>query len=80
MLTKLEPYKLRPAPDDLPDRWMTGTQNHEGIAGVMAAVESLADLGRSVDAEAASRPAALRAAFESLRKYQRGRRPLSRLP
>ena len=25
---------------------MTGTQNHEGIAGVLAAIEYLADLGR----------------------------------
>src|SRR5262249_18577151 len=32
-LEELEPYKLRPAPDTLPDRWMTGTQNHEGLAG-----------------------------------------------
>ena len=36
----------RPA-DTLPDRWMTGTQNHEGIAGVLAAIEYLADLGRA---------------------------------
>jgi selenocysteine lyase/cysteine desulfurase len=46
LLERLPAYKLRPASDELPDRWMTGTQNHEGIAGTLAAVEYLADLGR----------------------------------
>ena len=32
-LESLEAYKLRPAPDSLPGKWMTGTQNHEGILG-----------------------------------------------
>jgi cysteine desulfurase family protein (TIGR01976 family) len=45
-LAELTPYKVRPASDAVPDRWMTGTQNHEGIAGVAAAVDYLADLGR----------------------------------
>ena len=45
LLEALPAYKVRPAPDTLPDRWMTGTQNHEGIAGALAAVEYLADLG-----------------------------------
>jgi selenocysteine lyase/cysteine desulfurase len=33
LLAKLPAYKVRPAADTLPDRWMTGTQNHEGLAG-----------------------------------------------
>jgi cysteine desulfurase family protein (TIGR01976 family) len=45
LLASLPAYKLRPAPDTLPDRWMTGTQNHEGLAGVTAAVDYLAGLG-----------------------------------
>jgi cysteine desulfurase family protein (TIGR01976 family) len=44
LLENLAPYKLRPAPDDLPGRWMTGTQNHEGIMGAMGAVDYLAGL------------------------------------
>ena len=40
----IEPYKLRTSPDTLPGRWMTGTQNHEGIHGVKAAVDYLAGL------------------------------------
>ncbi len=45
LLESLPAYKVRPAPDAIPDRWMTGTQNHEGIAGVAAAVEYLAGIG-----------------------------------
>jgi cysteine desulfurase family protein (TIGR01976 family) len=41
------PYKLVPAPDGAPDRWETGTQNHEGLAGLTAAVDYLAGLGGS---------------------------------
>ena len=70
LLESLEPYKLRPAPDDLPGRWMTGTQNHEGIAGTLAAVEYLADLGRSLTADDLSRRAALQAAFQAIRQYE----------
>ena len=40
----LVPYKLRPAPDSIPGRWMTGTQNHACIAGVTAAIDYLASL------------------------------------
>lgn len=37
-------YKVRPAPNELPGKWMTGTQNHEGLAGVAAAIAYLTDL------------------------------------
>jgi cysteine desulfurase family protein (TIGR01976 family) len=45
-LLRLRPYKVRPAADTMPDRWETGTQTHECIAGVSAAIDYLADLGR----------------------------------
>jgi cysteine desulfurase family protein (TIGR01976 family) len=45
LLEELPAYKLRPASDTLPERWMTGTQNHEGLAGAAAAVDYLASLG-----------------------------------
>src|SRR6185503_1339878 len=47
-LAHLRPYKVRPATEELPGRWMTGTQNHEALAGVAAAVEYLAELGQRV--------------------------------
>ena len=50
LLELLTAYKLRPAPDSLPGKWMTGTQNHEGIAGAAAAIDYLAGIGRAVAA------------------------------
>jgi cysteine desulfurase family protein (TIGR01976 family) len=47
-LQRLRPYKVRPATEELPGRWMTGTQSHEAMAGVTAAIEYLAELGRKV--------------------------------
>jgi cysteine desulfurase family protein (TIGR01976 family) len=45
LLSGLQPDKVRPATDDIPDRWETGTKNHEGLAGLVAAVDYLASLG-----------------------------------
>ncbi len=39
LLEDLKAYKVRPAPNNPPGKWMTGTQNHEGIAGVLGALE-----------------------------------------
>jgi cysteine desulfurase family protein (TIGR01976 family) len=44
LLATLDIPKLEPAPDNVPDRLETGTQNHEGIVGTGAAVEFLASL------------------------------------
>jgi cysteine desulfurase family protein (TIGR01976 family) len=71
LLEGLPAYRLRPAPDDLPGRWMTGTQSHEGIAGTLAAVEYLADLGRSVAGQVKDRRTALGSAYESIVSYER---------
>lgn len=49
LLESIRPYKLRPSTDNLPGKWMTGTQNHEGIAGAVAAVEYLASLDSMSD-------------------------------
>jgi len=48
-LERLRPYKVRPASDAVPDNFETGTKNHEGIAGVAAAIDFLAALGRDFD-------------------------------
>ena len=44
LLDALQVSKLRPATDRSPERMETGTLNHEGIAGALAAVEFLASL------------------------------------
>lgn len=45
LLDRLVAYKVRPAPQDPPGKYETGTQNHEGIAGTLAAVDYLAQIG-----------------------------------
>ena len=47
LLDELTAYKVRPAPDDPPDKFETGTQNHEGIAGMLGAVEYLEWVGKT---------------------------------
>jgi cysteine desulfurase family protein (TIGR01976 family) len=46
LLDRLQAYKVRPAPGTPPGKYETGTQNHEGIAGTLAAVNYLAELGK----------------------------------
>ena len=72
LLETLQPYKLRPAPDDLPGRWMTGTQNHECLAGTLAAIDYLADVGRTLaNEQQLRRREALRLAFAAIGRYER---------
>lgn len=72
LLEELEAYKVRPAPDTLPGKWMTGTQSHESIAGALAAVDYLADVGReSAASDGLDRRAALAEAFGRITEYER---------
>src|SRR5690606_36807846 len=64
---RLRPYKVRPASDAVPDRWMTGTQNHECLAGAIAAVDYLASLGQG-----ATRRQRLLNAMATIKEYERG--------
>lgn len=45
LLEALGAYKVEPAPDYIPDKLETGTQNHEGITGVKGAIDFIASLG-----------------------------------
>jgi cysteine desulfurase family protein (TIGR01976 family) len=69
-LQRLRPYKLRASTEQLPDRWETGTQNHEGLAGLIAAIEYIADLGRRYKPVACSRREAILAAYEVTRQHE----------
>ena len=51
LLEELKAYKVRPATDAIPGKWETGTQNHEGIAGVLGAVEYFERLGKTYGSE-----------------------------
>ncbi len=46
LLEQLAAYKVRPANPNPPYKFETGTQNHEGLAGLTAAINYLAALGR----------------------------------
>ena len=46
LLEKLFAYKVRPATNHIPGKFETGTQNHEGIAGVLGAIEYFEWVGR----------------------------------
>ena len=48
ILERLEPYKVRPAPDSIPGAFETGTQSHEGMAGTAAAVDYFAWIGETM--------------------------------
>lgn len=71
LLESLQPYKLRPAPNELPGRWMTGTQNHECIAGTLEAIDYIADIGRLENDDSLPRRQALQQAFVAIRTYER---------
>jgi cysteine desulfurase family protein (TIGR01976 family) len=45
-LEKFPAYKVRPASNKIPDRWETGTQNHEGLAGLIGVIDYMAMIGR----------------------------------
>lgn len=71
-LTRLQAYKVRPASDIAPEKWETGTKNHEGLAGTTAAIDYLAELG-SVYGRAlfsASRREKLQAAWVEIERYE----------
>jgi cysteine desulfurase family protein (TIGR01976 family) len=69
-LLRFNPYKVRPAPDTLPDRWETGTQVQELIAGIAAAVDYIAKLGRRHHPAAKDRRSALLAAYKVTRDHE----------
>ena len=66
------PYKLRPVDDTNPDRWETGTQNHEAMAGTIAAIDYIASVGTTYGSPTdATRRAAIRAGFAEIEEHER---------
>jgi cysteine desulfurase family protein (TIGR01976 family) len=68
ILASWSPYKLIPSSDEVPERWETGTQNHEGLAGLTAAVEYLA---RLATVSGTGRRDRLVAAYEAISAHER---------
>jgi cysteine desulfurase family protein (TIGR01976 family) len=65
LLAELRPDKLRPSPDEVPDRWELGTLPFEGLAGVRAAAEFMLSVDR--DALRAHEDALLAQMLDGLR-------------
>ncbi|MEA2024018.1 MAG: cysteine desulfurase-like protein, partial [Actinomycetota bacterium] len=66
ILDFVDAYKIRPAPDDPPDKWETGTQSFESLAGVAAAVDYLASMGTGE-----TRRDRIRSAMKQIGAYER---------
>ncbi|MDP7002557.1 MAG: cysteine desulfurase-like protein [Candidatus Thalassarchaeaceae archaeon] len=72
-MEELPVAKLRVSSEEVPFRWMTGTQSHEGMAGTIAAIEHIAWIGREVAGNSGmDRRDALRAAYSAIEEYERG--------
>ncbi|MGD8732060.1 MAG: aminotransferase class V-fold PLP-dependent enzyme, partial [Anaerolineales bacterium] len=71
LLESLDAYRVRPAPSEPPGKFETGTQNHEGIAGTLGAIEYLAKLGKSLDPDSApDQRANLKRAMLAIQAYE----------
>jgi len=79
LLEKLFAYKVRPATNKLPGKFETGTQNHEGIAGVLGAIEYFDWVGNEFGGEQAGglaengysgRALSLKKAMIAIRAYE----------
>ena len=76
LLDRLPAYKVRPAGDRPPDKFETGTQNHEGIAGTLGALRYFEWLGEQVISDqltvaSVSRRAKLVTAMAAIKEYEK---------
>lgn len=65
LLSSLEAYKVRPSPSLGPEKWETGTQSFESLAGVTAAIDHIASLGLGEGREA------IVTAFDAISSHER---------
>ncbi len=80
LLEELFAYKVRPAPDKLPGKFETGTQNHEAIAGLLGTLEYLEWIGlhfgkehsAEYDKKFQGRALHFKQAMAAIRAYERG--------
>lgn len=70
VLERLEPYKVRPAPETIPWSFAPGTASHEGLAGTAAAVDYLAQIGASKSDDPVDRKAGLATGMRLMLDYE----------
>lgn len=61
-LERINAYKVRPAPDEPPGKFETGTQSFESLAGATAAVDHIASLG----SDGATRRGSIEMAYQAI--------------
>ena len=69
-LAELPVAKLRVSTEEVPFRWMTGTQSHESMAGTLAAIDHLSWIGRRISGSDIGRRDALRVAFSAIEEHE----------
>jgi cysteine desulfurase family protein (TIGR01976 family) len=64
-LDELEAYKVRPSPASPPDKWETGTQSFESIAGTLGALDYLQETGYKANGSSG-----IGGAMDAIREYE----------
>ncbi|HXZ99935.1 MAG TPA: cysteine desulfurase-like protein [Candidatus Binatia bacterium] len=67
LFERMKPYKVAPSPTAIPDCLETGTQNHEALGGVVAAVDFIAGLGAGD-----TRRARIESGYRAIEAWERG--------
>jgi cysteine desulfurase family protein (TIGR01976 family) len=70
LLERIQPYQTRPAPHTTPEKYETGTKNHECLAGLGATLEYLAEFGAGTP-QAGPTQESLSAAMAAIRDYEK---------
>lgn len=68
LLQELPAFKVRPATDEIPFRWMTGTPNYACISGTIAAIQYIASLSGAPDETSLSER--LNQSFSNIQQYE----------
>ncbi len=72
LLENMQSYHLRPASHDVPERFETGTKNHECLAGLNGTFAYLVELGRRANPGVTDLRSALLSALTAIRAYEAG--------
>jgi len=71
-MAELPVAKLRVSSEEIPFRWMTGTQSHEGMAGTQAAIDHIAWIGKEASGrDDLPRREALVEAYDAIEAHER---------
>lgn len=72
LLEQVRAYQVRPAPQTSPEKFETGTKNHECLAGLVGTLGYLRELGRRTSTRPADARSELLAALGAIQRYELG--------